>query len=653
MQYLDMFTMHLNPLGRWVMACLCAFFCALWIAVPAVAAQPAEDATFPVLSVGKDAPGRMEVGTRMGVLADPSGLLSIDQVMHAPLPWKTITRQSPNFGFTEDAYWFRFQINNPGVLDLPRFIELPIPFLDHVWFYHFAGDALKESYALGDEQPFAQRVIRHRNFIMPMTLAPGNNVIYVRLASTGTIEGPLRIWDPLLFHTASNDENLLQGGVIGIMLVMIVYNLFVYFSTRDINYIYYIGFVASYMMFHLTLTGYAYAYLWPHAVRWNSFAISTFVASTGLFTCLFANTFLKLRYFSKPAFHLMRALTAFDAVLFALTFVLPYSLTIRIGAAIVVPIAIIVLALGYWRWWRGARFARYYCLAWTAVLIGVGVLSASKHGWIPLNLWTENASQIGIVLQVVLLSFTLADRINNDRSLRLNAQAVALAHERKARASQQALIEATENSNRQLEQRVESRTTDLNATLDQLKAANDRLQLLSTIDGLTQISNRSYFDRAVATELRRAARLQSPMTIILFDIDHFKQINDTHGHLAGDACLRALTSLLRPRIHRAGDIFARYGGEEFVLAIGGFDIMGSIALAQEFRLAIEAMQIDFEGHAIRFTASFGVVSAIPNASLRPQDFLASADKALYQAKHDGRNCVRTASLPQTVTQAAI
>jgi diguanylate cyclase len=169
---------------------------------------------------------------------------------------------------------------------------------------------------------------------------------------------------------------------------MILYNLFVYFSTRDINYLYYIGFVASYLLFHLTLTGYMFAYVWPDAVRWNGFAISTFVASAALFTCLFTSHFLKLRSFSRPAYHLVGAMALFSAALLCLSFFLPYSWTIRIGAAIGIPVAATALVLGYWRWWQGASFARFFCLAWTAILIGLIVLNAGKLGWIPINLET-------------------------------------------------------------------------------------------------------------------------------------------------------------------------------------------------------------------------------------------------------------------------
>ena len=622
---------------------LWALILALW--APAnVLAQAEQSESFPTLEVGAGTPGRIEIGARMGVLVDPGGSLTITQVQSAGAGWQAINRKSPNFGFTEDTYWLRLQIDNADAQQLARLIELPIPFLDHVELFHYVGNEMQRHYALGDEQPFAQRPLQHRDFIMPVNLAPGTNLVYLRLASSGTIEAPLRIWDPVLFHAASNDENLLQGAVIGVLLIMIIYNLFVFASTRDINYLYYIGFVASYLLFHLTLTGFMFAYVWPEAVRWNSFAISTFVASSSLFTCLFTSHFLRLHSVSTPAFQLVRAMALFCAVLLCLTFVLPYSWTVRVGAAMTMPIAATALVLGYWRWWQGARFARLFCLAWTAILIGLIVLNVGKLGWIPVNVWTENASQIGIVLLVVLLSLTLADRINTDRTLRLDAQAVALGHEREARASQERLVEVTARTNRELEARVESRTTDLNATLQQLKIANDRLLMLSTTDGLTQIGNRASFDAAISVEIKRAQRQQIALTIILFDIDHFKRINDSFGHLAGDACLRALADLMRPRINRAGDLLARYGGEEFVIALMGVNADQSRALAEEFRAAIENLVVTVDGHTIRFTASFGLVCAVPDAKHQVRDYLAAADRALYNAKDSGRNAVRAAEI---------
>ena len=98
--------------------------------------------------------------------------------------------------------------------------------------------------------------------------------------------------------------------------------------------------------------------------------------------------------------------------------------------------------------------------------------------------------------------------------------------------------------------------------------------------------------------------------------------------------------MLRPRIDRAGDILARYGGEEFIVALTGVDLNGSVALAEELRTATDRLRVEFEGKPLRFTASFGVVSVVPQTSLSLEDLVSAADRALYDAKRDGRNCVR-------------
>ena len=603
----------------------------------------------PRLTISAHSPGLIEVGSQMGVLTDSSKTLTFDQVTDPAKIWQPIKRASPNFGFTSDAHWFRFQIDNLTGHDLTRLIELPVPFINEVHFYHVVGEQLQTTYRLGNEKPFAERIVKHPNFIMPVKLVPGPNQIYIRLASTGTIEAPFLIWDPEKFHEANRDGNLVQGVLIGILSVMVVYNLFVFVAIRDVNYLFYILFVASYLLFHLSLTGFTFAYVWPNSVRWNSIAISTFTASTGLFACLFTNSFLKLKQFSRPAWAWVSFLAAGCGVLTALTFVLPYSLTVRLGAALAMPVALTALVLGYWRWWRGAGFARFYCLAWTSVLVGVSILNANKLGFIESNSWTNNAPLVGIILLVVLLSFTLVDRMNHDRALRVSAQSTALAHERKARAAQDAMINLKEESNRQLEQRVKARTGELNQTLDQLQTANDRLLLLSITDGLTQINNRAFFDNALAIEHRRARRTGTSLGLIMIDIDHFKQINDTHGHLAGDACLQALAKLMRPFIHRAGDVLARYGGEEFVILLLDSQLTSSAVLAEKFRIAVEGLQIDCESQVLRLTASFGVACGVPDQQSIPQDFLATAEKMLYLAKNDGRNCVRSSAMNSAKT----
>jgi diguanylate cyclase (GGDEF)-like protein len=627
-----------KALSRWILSA-----CWVWCASTAWAFTTPADPTFPILLLSKDNASSQDIGTHMGYLVDNSRTAKLEQVSLPGQNWQTIERTSPNFGFTDRAYWFRFAIHNPTDKPQQRLLELPRPFLDDVRLFHLVDGQVQARYALGDEQPFAQRVVQHQNFVMPLTLVPGPQEIYLRLASSGTIETPLRLWEPATFYEASAREHLLAGAVLGMLVVMIVYNLFVFLSTRDVNYLYYIAFVSSYLLFWATLWGYAFAYLWPNEIRWNSQAVPVFIATACISACLFASSFLKLRRFSKAAHLSVKTLAWVNGGLLLASFYLPYQLIIRVNSAMILAVAVVALGIGYWRWWKGAQFARFYCLAWTSVLVGGCVLTVGKFGILPANFWTDNASQIGILMLVVLLSFTLADRINTDRSLRIDAQAIALVHARKARESQRALIESTAQANRELESRVRERTDELNDALAKLQVVNAELQRLSHTDGLTQVGNRAYFDLALASEHKRASRLKQPLALMLFDIDHFKSINDTWGHPAGDACLRYLADYLRQKVQRAGDVLARYGGEEFVVLLINSTLGDALELAEEFREDIAALVIPIEGRTLRITASFGVASAIPDASTTPPTLVADADKALYEAKHGGRNCVRAAA----------
>lgn len=631
--------MTLSVLSRWVGVVLLA----CGTAMAAWAQAPDLHPDFPILTLTDNTPSRIELSTHLAYLEDAERKLPLEQASGPLQTWVGMDRTSPNFGFTNKAYWFRFALDNRTGKTQQRLLELPRAFIDDVRLFHLQEGKVLAKYALGDEQPFAQRVVQHQNLVMPLTLPPGVHQLYLRMASSGTVEAPLRLWEPAAFYTASAREHLLDGAVLGMLVVMIVYNLFIYLSTRDINYLYYIAFVTSYLMFWSTLWGYGFAYLWPNEIRWNSIAVPVFIASACVSASLFADSFLKLRRFSRVAHYGVLALTGISILLFVGAFVLPYPLIIRATSAMILVVSVVALGCGYWRWWTGARFARFYCLSWTSVFVGVSVLTIGKFGLLPSNFWTDNASQIGVLLLVLLLSFTLADRINTDRSLRINAQAVALAHAQKARASQKALIESTAQANRELESRVQERTNELHDALEKLQTVNAQLQRLSNTDALTQVGNRAYFDHALQTEHKRASRQKQPLALLMFDIDHFKSINDSWGHPAGDACLRYLADFLRSKVLRAGDVLARYGGEEFVVLLINSTLGDALDVAEDLRAEIATLEIPIEGKHLRITASFGVASAIPTSLTTAATLVADADKALYEAKHHGRNCVRAAA----------
>ena len=184
---------------------------------------------------------------------------------------------------------------------------------------------------------------------------------------------------------------------------------------------------------------------------------------------------------------------------------------------------------------------------------------------------------------------------------------------------------------------VEERTS-------QLQQANDHLQRLSYMDALTGIANRRHFEEILEIEWRRAFRAKTPMTLLMIDIDHFKQYNDSFGHRAGDGCLARVAAVLDESVQRAGDLLARYGGEEFAAILTGTDEAGGAEVAERLRAAVEQLGIERSDDPTRLvTISIGVAAAIPGEASSPELLLSAADTALYEAKRLGRNRVCTES----------
>lgn len=175
---------------------------------------------------------------------------------------------------------------------------------------------------------------------------------------------------------------------------------------------------------------------------------------------------------------------------------------------------------------------------------------------------------------------------------------------------------------------------------EQLEEANRRLEELSFLDGLTDVANRRQFEQILDLEWRRAVRSGSPLSLIIADIDRFKQFNDAHGHQAGDQCLREVAHLMDAIVQRAGDQVARYGGEEFAAMLPETDAPGAAAIAERMRQAVEALRTACGG----VTISFGVATTIASDHSTPQALVAAADAALYEAKHAGRNAVRSRTI---------
>ncbi|MGB3403385.1 MAG: diguanylate cyclase [Microcoleaceae cyanobacterium] len=198
--------------------------------------------------------------------------------------------------------------------------------------------------------------------------------------------------------------------------------------------------------------------------------------------------------------------------------------------------------------------------------------------------------------------------------------------------------ELIKNYNSELQKQVKQRT-------QALEEANIKLEEIAQTDALTKIPNRRQFDQGLQVEWRRLLRSQKPLSLLLIDIDYFKRYNDYYGHPQGDLCLFKVAQTLQQAVYRASDLVARYGGEEFVVILPETNQAGAINIAKRIQKSIISLEIPHQTSEVSdfVTCSIGIASLIPSPNTQPANLVAQADKALYVAKAEGRNCYRVIS----------
>lgn len=192
-----------------------------------------------------------------------------------------------------------------------------------------------------------------------------------------------------------------------------------------------------------------------------------------------------------------------------------------------------------------------------------------------------------------------------------------------------------EKHQKNLERIVEQRTNELNRT-------NEHLDKIARIDSTTGIYNRRHFNETLEAELRRSRRMKEKLSLIMCDVDYFKNYNDTYGHIAGDGCLKEIATILDNAFNRASDLVARYGGEEFSIILPGITSKKALSLAEELIKGIRKKKLPHKSSPIGeiVTISVGVATIQLNELENCTSIISAADKALYQAKESGRNNVQ-------------
>jgi diguanylate cyclase (GGDEF)-like protein len=566
----------------------------------------------------RDGQQSYRVNRFLGLLNDPGARMTLSDVRAAPA-FAYPDSDTTKFGFSEAAYWARVEIANDHPTLTQWFLVFQYPVIDRAELFVVHADGRQETAVSGDTLPFSSRAVKHRHPMFKIVLAKGERAsVYLRVRSAGAIAIPLVLRSAADVMAHDHDQQYMLGIYYGILLALFIYNSMLFLWVRERNYLYYALYVGSWTLMQMALNGLAFEYLWPASPRWANMAVPFFLGIVICSAAQFAASFLEVKRYFPRLDALLKAYQVLGVLVAAGALLLPYSPVIQCALAIGLSECLLVFLVGSVCLVKGVGRARYFMLAWSTLLIGTVLYVMQNASLIPTVFITEYGLQIGSAMEVLLFSFALAHRMKR---------------------LQEGHVRIQREATLQLEQRVLQRTAELDGALSDLADAHQRLKELSRIDSLTGIKNRAHFDERIGLEWQRGMRERQVLGVLMIDIDHFKGINDTYGHLSGDACLKAVADALARQLHRIGDDAFRFGGEEFIVLLPNTELAGAAHMGELLRVAVQALDIVQGGHRIALTISVGVACMTPLPGTDVAALIERADKALYQAKLAGRNRV--------------
>jgi two-component system, sensor histidine kinase LadS len=375
-----------------------------------------------------DATGRLPLGRFMQVYEDHDGSASIGQVSSAAFAnrFRDHEQDVLNAGYSTSVFWLKVDLAYaapPSAAPRQWLLELAYPPLDHLELYLPDEQGVyRLAGRTGDALPYASRQIQQNNYLFELALRPGQHTTaYLRLHSQGSIQAPLTLWSIEAYLQDQPTRLYVLGMIYGVLLVMLVYNLFIYLSVRDVSYLYYILYIGAFGLYQVSVNGAGIAYFWPDSPWWANAATPLFIGAAGLFGCQFARHFLQLGRLSRGFDRLLLLLMAAGGLVMVMAVTLRYGVALRMATLLALLFTVSIFTAGLYAWWRGVRVARWFIIAWTAFLLGGLVNTLMVLGYLPNLFITMYASQLGSALEVALLSLALADRINSLREQQAQA----------------------------------------------------------------------------------------------------------------------------------------------------------------------------------------------------------------------------------------
>ncbi len=418
----------------------------------------------------------LPVSTGISYLEDKTGTLNFASIERSEqfIPVKT---QVPNFGISTSTFWLKVKIKNNSHKETYRII-VSQPSLDEIDFYQYDAKGVLKVSKGGECMPFSSREFFDPSYIYRIRLDTQNvTTVFFRIKSRDNFQVPMYISAAEVVFEKNKIKDYIFGIFAGVMVVMLLYNTFLYITVRDKTYLYYIIYLATVILTQVSIQGYTFQYLWPNSpfmAQWSPFIFSPMVGvASSYFMRIFLNTAIFIPKLDKG----FKYFTGLYIVSFLLAlfgfFQISYALITMCASFL----SIYMMVGAFVIFKKDYKPARFFLLAWSMFLFGVTVYAMTNFGFLPINTFTFYMMPLGAALEVILLSLALADRINALKKEKEESQAEAL------RVSQQNQKLITEQ-NIVLEQKVHERTLELEETNEELNVTLTYLK-----DTQTQLVN--------------------------------------------------------------------------------------------------------------------------------------------------------------------
>lgn len=548
---------------------------------------------------------------------DTTKKLDIEEIKNQN--FKTERAVHSNQGRTRSNWWLKLQVQNPAIEPVDWVLKFNYGQFDELQSWQFNDRGLLVSHSLkGDHYlDVSQSSFAQRSSFSFITSPGEKNTIYVKLAyvDSGVMEMFHSIWTKEAFLKSQELRNNLLVGVISALGVLLFYNIFIWLILRKKEYFWYNAYLLGVIFSLLTFNQVGSYYLWNNSLylidMMPFLSIATLFVSFILFTRAFLETADRLPAVDKIL--KMLIVLNISAVVLA-NFGMRYF---AVGLVQLVSFVFIFFPIiGLILWHRGYKIARGYTIASMVLSLTflislfryVDVLQSSEFlFWI---------NRFGFIAEGIFLSIALADRITILENETISAQ--------------DKLCLTLEEAKNTLASEVKKRTFEL-------EMQTKKAQELARVDEMTGIWNRRAFLEHGEDLIHDAIRYKTPFSLVLIDIDLFKNINDKYGHDAGDVTLKVFAKEITGNI-RDTDFFARVGGEEFVVLLSHTNAREAMEITKILLKKINKLEIFYKEFTVKVTASMGVCE-FTNPEDTSYSLLAKADEALYYVKEHGRNNV--------------